>query len=99
MSKKSTSGHRHAYIDDEVDENNKNATPCIEEQLVASLAERYTPAETIAESTEQKTTLELCDEMEATADVHKSLVHQAMVDRGFKLHYTGVDYVWLLKER
>jgi len=92
-------GFRTAYIDDEVDEKTVDNKPSIEESLVALIFDRYAPAETFPESTDHKTTLDLIDEMESTTDVSKSKVKMAMEDFGFKLHYTGNEYVWLLKER
>jgi hypothetical protein len=92
-------GFRHTYIDEEVDEKTIDDQPSIEESLVALIFDRYAPADTYPESTDQKTTLDLIDEMESTTDIAKSKVKMAMEDKGFKLYYTGNEFVWLLKER
>lgn len=100
MSKKPTiKGFRTAYIDEEVDEKTAEQTVSVEESLVALIFDRYAPAKTYPESTETKSTLDLIDEMESTCDVSKSKIKLAMEDKGFKLHYTGNEFVWLLKER
>lgn len=88
-------GFRTAYIDEEVDEK----TVDVEESLVALIFDRYAPAESFPESTDQKSTLDLIDEMESTCVVYKSKVKMAMEAKGFKLHYTGSEFIWLLKER
>ncbi len=92
-------GFRTAYIDEEVDEKTAEKTVSVEESLVALIFDRYAPAETYPESTEQKTTLDLIDEMESCSEVSKSKVKLAMEDKGFKLQYTGSEFVWLMKER
>lgn len=87
------------YIDDEVNPIEETKGPSTEESLVALIFDRYAPAESFPESTDQKTTIDLIDEMESTTDVSKSLVKLAMEEFGFKLHYTGNEFVWLLHER
>lgn len=100
MSKKHTiAGFGKHYIDEEVDEKKVDQIISTEESLVALIFDRYAPAETYPESTETKSTLELIDEMESSADVSKSKIKLAMENKGFKLHYTGNEFVWLLKER
>ena len=100
MNKKNTvKGFRHTYIDDEVDDKNKPDKPSIEEELVTLIFERYEPVETMPESTDQKSTIDLVDEMESSAEVSKNKVVMALKEYGFKLHYTGGEYLWLLKER
>lgn len=100
-SKTNIKGFRQPYIDEEVNPlaHEREAVEGVETQLVALLAEMYSPADTMAESTEQKTTSELIDEMESSSDVSKNKVKKAMDAAGFKLHYNGSEYVWLLKER
>jgi hypothetical protein len=71
----------------------------VEESLVALISERYAPAATYPEATDPKTTLDLIDEMESTCNVSRAKVKLAMEASGFKLHYTGNEFVWLLKER
>lgn len=92
-------GFRHSYIDDEVDEKNMPDKPSMEEELVALVFDRYLPVDSMPESTDQKTTLDLIDEMESTSEVSKNKVVMALKEYGFKLHYTGGEYVWLLRER
>lgn len=99
MKKKVVKGFGGSYIDEEVDEQKMPKGPSIEDELVTLIYERYSPAENLPESDEQKTTLDLINEMESSADVTKNLVVEAMKDYGFKMCYTGDEYVWLLKER
>lgn len=100
MSKKHTiAGFGKHYIDEEVDEKKVEEKESVEESLVNLIFERYAPAESFPESTDQKSTLDLIDEMESTCEVYKSKVKMAMEAKGFKLHYTGSEFIWLLKER
>ena len=95
-------GFGHAYIDDEVngpDLQGEDKGPSMEEELVALIFDRYEPVETMPESTDQKSTMDLVDEMESTSEVSKNKVVMALKEYCFKLHYTGGEYVWLLKER
>lgn len=73
--------------------------PAIEEELVALIFDRYEPVETLPESTDQKTTLDLIEEMEAFTSVSKFMLVKSMKACGFKPYYTGDQFVWLLKER
>lgn len=74
--------------------------PTIIEKLFESLMAFYTPAETAAEATETKSTQELIEEMDQIADgIFPFQVNVFMETNGFKLHYTGLGYVWLLKTR
>lgn len=76
------------------------ATPktTIEEELVTLISQQFSPAETIGEATDLKSTTDLIDEMEEISGVTPYMVTKAMKDAGFKLHYTGEGYVWMLKE-
>lgn len=85
--------------EDELDRELEDDKPGIEEELVAMIAERYAPVETLAESTEQKSTLDLIDEIESFTDVSKSKLVLALKAWGFNPYYTGNQFVWLLKER
>jgi len=75
----------------------KQPTPSFSEKLFDALMAFYTPAETPASADEMKSTQELLEEMEqilpsiSTADINT-----AMESNGFKLHYNGSGYVWLL---
>lgn len=98
MKKNTVKGFGGHYGDDD-DEQKKPKGISVEESLVAMIFDRYEPVDNLPESTDQKTTLELVDEMEATADVSRNAVKKAMEEFGFKLHYTGSEYVWMLRER
>ena len=98
MKKIHIKGFRQPYIDETVDKPEAPVAEPVEAQLVKLLAEMYHPAATIAESTEQKTTSELIDEMESSSDVSKNKVKMAMDASGFKLYYNGSEYVWLLNQ-
>ena len=99
MKKNTVKGFGAHYIDENLDEGKMPKEIGVEESLVAMIFDRYEPVETLPESTELKTTIDLVDEMEATADVSRNAVKKAMEEFGFKLHYTGGEYVWMLKER
>jgi hypothetical protein len=86
------------YIDESVAEPAKPEITT-EESLVALIFDRYAPADNFPESTDQKSTLDLIDEMESSCEVSKYNIKKAMEQFGFKLHYTGSEFVWLLKER
>jgi len=91
-------GFRTTYIDDEVAEPAKPEITT-EESLVALIFDRYAPADNFPESSDQKSTLDLIDEMESSCEVSKYNIKKAMEEFGFKLHYTGSEFVWLMKER
>lgn len=106
MSKKHSIGGFGAHFQNErdpkeveLDKELDDDKPGIEEELVALIFERYEPVEVLAESTEQKTTVDLIDEMEAFTDVSKSKLTTSLKQFGFKPYYTGDQFVWLLKER
>ena len=106
MSKKHSIGGFGAHFqnerdpkEDELDKELQDDNPGIEEELVAMIAERYEPVETLAESTDQKTTLDLIDEIESFTDVSKPKLVMALKNWGFKPYYTGNQFVWLLKEK
>lgn len=83
----------------ELDKELETKEPAIEEELVALIFDRYEPVETLPESTDQKTTLDLIEEMEAFTSVSKYMLVKSMKACGFKPYYTGEQFVWLLKER
>ncbi len=70
-----------------------------EKQLVAIILNRYEPAEEVADATEQKSSTDLIDEMEAVIEPEKNKLYLAMKDAGFTLHYNGESFVWLLREK
>ena len=73
--------------------------PTISKQIFDSLMDFYSPAGSIAESDEQKSTYELIEEMGEIEDITAAAVNKLMEENGFHLHYTGMSYVWLLKVR
>lgn len=91
-------GFRTAYIDESMAEP-VEAQISTEESLVALIFDRYAPADNFPESTDQKSTLDLIDEMESSCEISKYNIKKAMEEFGFKLHYTGNEFVWLMKER
>jgi len=99
MKKNTVKGFGAHYIDENMDEEKMPKEISVEESLVAMIYDRYEPVNSLPESTDQKTTIELVDEMESTADVSRNAVKKAMEGMGFKLHYTGSEYVWILRER
>lgn len=106
MSKKHSIGGFGAHFQNErdpkeveLDKSLDDEKPGIEEELVAMISERYAPAESLSESTDQKTTLDLIDEIESFTDVSKAKLVMALKAWGYKSYYTGDKFVWLLKER
>ena len=76
----------------------KSDEPTIVEKLMNRLIEFYSPADSPTEADETKSTQELIDEMEQIQDcVMPWEINKLMELHGFKLHYTGSGYVWLLK--
>lgn len=72
----------------------------IVERLVKLLTNYYVPADTPAEADEQKDTQELIEEMSLMYDQISPGDVNALLDKhGFKMHYTGSGYVWLLKTK
>lgn len=83
----------------ELDGKLEDDKPGIEEELVAMISERYAPVESLTDSTDQKTTLDLIDEIESFTDVSKAKLVMALKACGYKSYYTGDQFVWLLRER
>jgi len=81
--------------------NENNNTPeksSMAQKLIESLLQYYTPAASLPESDETKTTNELIEEMEPIQDgIDARDVNTLMETNGFVLQYTGSGYVWLLK--
>jgi len=78
----------------------KQPTPSFSEKLFDALMAFYTPAENSASADEMKSTQDLIEEMEQTLpSVSPNEINTIMETNGFKLHYTGSSYVWLLKIR
>lgn len=67
--------------------------------IIETFTRFYTPAASLADADDIKTTLDLIDEMESIATIYPIEVSTALTQAGFKLHYTGTQYVWLLKNR
>ena len=69
----------------------------ISEKLVKALNAFYQPAESLADSDDTKSTRELIAEMSGIEEIFPYEVDTLMEKNGFKLHYNGSEYVWLLK--
>ena len=67
--------------------------------IIETLTGYYSPACSMADADETKTTAELVEEMESVMGIQPVEVSTALAGAGFKLHYTGTQYVWLLKSR
>ncbi|MEI7844715.1 MAG: hypothetical protein WCK35_02825 [Chloroflexota bacterium] len=68
-------------------------------KLVEALITFYEPANTFQESDDSKTTAELLNEMGDMEEIYPYEVNRLMEERGFKIHYDGSGYVWLLKKK
>lgn len=73
--------------------------PTISVKLVDALMSYYEPANTLKESDDSKTTAELLNEMGDMEEIFPYEVNHLMEERGFKIHYDGSGYVWLLKKK
>lgn len=69
----------------------------ISEKLIEALVAFYQPAESLADSDDTKSTQELIGEMSGIEEIFPYEVNRLMEVGGFKLHYNGSEYVWLLK--
>ncbi|HZK97521.1 MAG TPA: hypothetical protein VFC67_25190 [Prolixibacteraceae bacterium] len=82
------------------EDDEKQPTPSFSEKLFDALMAFYIPAETPASADEMKSTQDLIEEMEQILQsISPNEVNAIMKTNGFKLHYTGNGYVWLLKTR
>jgi len=73
-------------------------TTPIAAKLIEALIAFYEPCSTPADADDTKSTLELIDEMDPIQDsIFPFEINALMETNGFKLHYNGSGYVWLLK--
>ena len=70
----------------------------ISEKLIDALTQHYQPALDYFNSDETKSTQELINEMADMEEIFPYEVNRLMEERGFKIHYDGSGYVWLLKK-
>jgi len=75
----------------------KTTNPEYTSKLIEVLRSQYRPAGSLSEADEMLTTTELIEQISAFADTTREIIMDAMQEAGFKLHYTGAGYVWLLK--
>jgi len=67
-------------------------------KLIEALTSYYDPCTTPADADDTKSTQELIEEMDQIQDaIFPFEVNALMEQHGFKLHYNGSGYVWLLK--
>lgn len=71
----------------------------ISQKLVEALASFYQPAINLVDSDETKSTQDIISEMSDMEEVFPYKVNRLMEESGFKIHYDGTNYVWLLKMR
>ena len=69
----------------------------ISEKLIEALVAFYQPAESLTEADDTKSSHELISEMSGIEEIFPYEVNRLMEEGGFKLHYNGSEYVWLLK--
>ena len=82
------------------EDDEKEPRPSFSEKLFDALMAFYVPAENPASADEMKSTQDLIEEMEQILpSVSPEEINTIMETNGFKLHYTGIGYVWLLKVR
>ncbi len=78
----------------------KQPEPSFSEKLFDAMMDFYVPAENPESADEMKSTQELIEEMDQMqSDISTDVINSLMVAHGFKLHYTGSGYAWLLKVR
>ncbi len=66
-------------------------------KLIDLIRARYQPAINAEDADEMLTTIDLIEEISDFADTTKEIVFNEMTNAGFKIHYTGAGFVWLLK--
>ena len=71
----------------------------LSEKLFEALTAWYIPAESPKDADETKSTQDLIEEMETMQEVSPWEVNKLMEGAGFKIHYTGSGYEWMLKLR
>ena len=82
------------------DNKEKSKTLSVSEKIFDALLEFYAPAENSAGADEMKSTQDLIEEMnQIENDIPLNEINTLMEANGFKLHYTGIGYSWLLKTR
>ena len=81
------------------DDDEKPPEPTLSEKLFEALTAFYSPAKSPSEADETKSTQDLIEEMETMQEVQPWEVNKLMEKAGFKIHYTGTSYEWLLKKR
>lgn len=77
----------------------KPEEPTLSEKLFEALTAWYRPAENPQDADETKSTQDLIEEMETMQEVLPWEVNKLMETGGFKIHYTGSGYEWLLKKK
>lgn len=80
-------------------ENQEEIKLKIIERLIEAFTSRYEAAIDISDSDEMKSTQELIEEMSDIEEIFPYEVNRLMEEYGFKIHYNGKNYVWLLKEK
>jgi hypothetical protein len=69
------------------------------DELCEAISKHFSPATSINDADELKSTIELMDEIEGLVDVDKNELYDAMKQLGFTYTYSGTGYAWLLKLR
>ncbi|MEI7424322.1 MAG: hypothetical protein WCK18_19625 [Prolixibacteraceae bacterium] len=73
--------------------------PSLVEKLVEAFTLHYEPAIDVSDSDEMKSTRDILAEMNSIDEIFPYEVNKLMEDYGFKIHYNGNNFVWLLKEK
>ncbi len=66
-------------------------------KLIDLIRARYQPVINAEDADEMLTTIDLIEEISDFVDTTKEIVFNEMTNVGFKIHYTGAGFVWLLK--
>jgi hypothetical protein len=82
---------------DKADESPKPEEPTLSEKLFGAFLTFYSPGDITTGFDEVKSTRELLEEMHQIDEVNPWEINKLMEAAGFKLHYTGSGYGWLLK--
>lgn len=77
----------------------KKTTPTLTDHLLEAFNAYYQPCEPTHPAAEYKSTNDITNEMENIAHIEQGIVATALVQKGFKIHYTATGPQWVLKPK
>jgi ketopantoate reductase len=79
-------------------EEKQDLPPQLLNAFIQSFCEVWQPADVPEHDTELKTTSEIIDELEPVYSVGVNELSEALQQAGFKIHYTGEGFFWMLRK-